>query len=100
MKINNFRGELTDISAKKEPLFTLLLCAQIFAEWEAKEHEREEARQSVKRKHGDDGDQDDDGPVFISYVPLPEQKEIELRVMQRKKQELMACFFHCFCFQI
>lgn len=58
------------------------------AEWEATQREREEARKSVMAQPEPDAD---DEPVFVSYVPLPEQKEIELRVMKRKKQELMVC---------
>jgi pre-mRNA-splicing factor ISY1 len=33
---------------------------------------------------------DDEQPQYISYVPLPEQREIERRVMAKKKSELMA----------
>lgn len=60
----------------------------MLAEWGAKEEERQEAMKRVKSKGGDSGD--DDAAEFVSYVPLPEQKEIELRVLQRKKQELMV----------
>ena len=29
-------------------------------------------------------------PQFVAYVPLPDQKEIESRILDRKKAELMA----------
>lgn len=64
-------------------------CVQLMEEWEAKESERQEAMKRVKHKGATEGDDaEDEG--FVSYVALPEQREIELRVLQRKKQELMV----------
>lgn len=57
-------------------------------EWEHAQAEKREAKRAVMSKD-DDGAQDDEHQ-FVSYVPLPEQKEIELRVMAKKKQDLMA----------
>jgi pre-mRNA-splicing factor ISY1 len=60
-------------------------------EWDAKERERAEVRKGL-RSHGGDGtsQEDDEGPRFVSYVPLPEEEEIERRVVARKKQELLS----------
>lgn len=42
------------------------------------------------RKSGKNQQKSDDGPQYVAYVPLPEQKEIELRVLAKKKHDLMA----------
>jgi pre-mRNA-splicing factor ISY1 len=62
-------------------------------EWQAKEQERQEVVQQLKARQDAslrDAGADADAPQFISYVPLPEQKEIERRVMAKKKEELLA----------
>lgn len=65
---------------------------QIDEEEAAKEAERVAA---LKQLHASSGAEppevtDDGGDEFVAYVPLPEQKEIEMRVMAKKKQELLA----------
>lgn len=42
------------------------------------------------RKSGKGQHDADDTPRYVAYVPLPEQKEIELRVLAKKKHDLMA----------
>lgn len=42
------------------------------------------------RKPGEGKHATDDTPQYVAYVPLPEQKEIELRVLAKKKHDLMA----------
>lgn len=65
---------------------------QLLDDWEAKRKEREETMRQLRTR--EDGTAaaavDDSGQQFVAYVPLPEQKEIEMRVMARKKQELLA----------
>ena len=62
-------------------------------DWETKQKEKAETMRQLRTR--DDGSgaaaaADDSGEQFVAYVPLPEQKEIEMRVMARKKQELLA----------
>ncbi len=56
-------------------------------EWEAKEKERNSALSSVAGGMPEDEPAE---PQYVAYVPLPDQKEIELRVVERKKAELLA----------
>ena len=60
---------------------------QIVEEWQAKESERQAALSSVAG--GTPADEPAE-PQYVAYVPLPDQKEIELRVVERKKAELLA----------
>lgn len=62
---------------------------QIRDEWEAREEERRKMVKSL-RKSGKGQPDADDAPRYVAYVPLPEQKEIELRVLAKKKHDLMA----------
>ena len=62
-------------------------------EWEAREGERRAARERLNASTDASvvgGEGGGGAPRFISFVPLPEQQEIELRVMARKKEELLA----------
>lgn len=36
-----------------------------------------------------EGDRDSGQPRFIAHVPVPSQKEVELALLKRKKQELL-----------
>jgi pre-mRNA-splicing factor ISY1 len=66
---------------------------QKIEEWEAQQQQRKEAVQRLQASTDAslrDTSADGDAPQFISYVPLPEQKEIERRVMAKKKEELLA----------
>jgi len=60
---------------------------QIMEEWQAKESERQAALSGVAG--GMPADEPAE-PQYVAYVPLPDQKEIELRVVERKKAELLA----------
>ena len=53
---------------------------QALAEWEAQEAERQEAYAGVACGMESVSATDGDGPQFVAYVPLPDQKEIEQRV--------------------
>ena len=66
------------------PCFWLL---QIMEEWQAKESERQAALSSVAGGVPTDESAE---PQYVAYVPLPDEKEIELRVVERKKAELLA----------
>lgn len=66
---------------------TLLCLQQIMDEWQAKEKERQAALADVAG--GMPADEPAE-PQYVAYVPLPDQKEIELRVVERRKAELLA----------
>lgn len=63
---------------------------QIREEFEAKEKDKQDMLEMTRNRAGTSGRKDDDEPQYVSYVPLPEQREIELRVMAKKKSELLA----------
>ena len=61
---------------------------------EAKVREKEAAMRELRTRDSAatgavDGEQDS-SQLFVAYVPLPEQKEIEMRVMAKKKEELLS----------
>lgn len=60
--------------------------AQAVAEWEATEAERRQASAGMASAT----EQQPAQPQFVAYVPLPDQKEIEMRVLDKKKAELLA----------
>ena len=67
---------------------TSLVCLpQIMDKWQAKEKERQAALSDVA---GGMPAEEPAEPQYVAYVPLPDQKEIELRVVERKKAELLA----------
>jgi pre-mRNA-splicing factor ISY1 len=84
------------------PCFLPLNAAQAVLEWEEKEHERQAALPGGAQGGGavgmvggrGDGDMEVDGEGdaarFVAYVPLPDQKEIEARVLEKKKADLLA----------
>eukprot|EP00877_Chromochloris_zofingiensis_P010351 jgi/Chrzof1/556/Cz01g20100.t1 len=70
-------------------LFRLHLLA--IAEWEEKEQERQAALAGVTgRMTGTEQQHEDEVPQFVAYVPLPDQQAIEQRVLEKKKQDLLA----------
>lgn len=73
--------------------------AAAIAEWEEKEAERQAAFAAVRGGElgggGGDGQAADGGAAdggasqFVAYVPLPDQKEIEQKVLESKKAALL-----------
>lgn len=74
--------------------------AAAIAEWEEKEAERQAAFAAARGGElggaGGDGQAADDGAAadggasqFVAYVPLPDQKEIEQKVLESKKAALL-----------
>ncbi len=64
---------------------------QAVLEWEEKEHERQQATgaDGVDRER-ERGLEAAETAGFVAYVPLPDQKEIEARVLEKKKADLLA----------
>ncbi len=62
---------------------------QALSEWQDKEEDRQAALANVKGGV-DSTTADNTQQEFVAYVPLPDQKEIELRVMLKKKADLLA----------
>ncbi len=61
---------------------------QALAKWEAEEQQREAALAELGGKAAEQM-----APAemqYVAYVPLPDQKEIEQRVLEKKKAELLA----------
>ena len=61
---------------------------QAMEEWRAREAERDAALASVAG--GTDAVPAADAPQYVAYVPLPDQKEIEARVLEVKKANLIT----------
>lgn len=64
-------------------------CVQALAEWVHKDKDRQAALADVKGGM-DSTTVASDRQEFVAYVPLPDQKEIEHRVMLKKKADLLA----------
>ena len=60
------------------------------AEWQAAAGEREAALAGVAGGMDDAKTGAAAEPQYVAYVPLPDEKEIEARVVERKKAELLA----------
>lgn len=65
-------------------------CLQALAKWQEEESERQAALANVKGglEAGDKAEAEQQ--QFVAYVPLPDQKEIERKVMLKKKADLLA----------
>jgi pre-mRNA-splicing factor ISY1 len=62
------------------------------AAWDALEQERLDAFAAATGKKADKlaAQQQEAEPQFVAYVPLPDQAAIEQRVLEKKKQDLLA----------
>ena len=69
-----------------------------FEEWQEREAERQAALGAVRGGMADGGgaaaggggdDEAAAAPQFVAYVPLPDQKEIEAKVLESKKAALL-----------
>lgn len=63
---------------------------QAILDWEEKEHERQKALAAAGEAQEDAEDAAAHDQQFVSYVALPDNKAIELRVLEKKKQDLLA----------
>lgn len=64
---------------------------QAMEDWDAKEAERQAALASVRGGLEDASSAGDVSAMqFVAYVPLPDQKEIEAKVLESKKQALLS----------
>ena len=59
----------------------------ILSDWEEKEHERQSTLSSAA---GGSRQAEAEEQQFVSYVALPDNKAIELRVLEKKKRDLLA----------
>lgn len=66
-------------------------CVQAIAAWDAQEQERLDAFAAATGRKADKlVAQQEAEPQFVAYVPLPDQAAIEQRVLEKKKQDLLA----------
>ena len=90
-----FRDEEDGILVRVEAEAEAHMRRQAIEEWQEREAERQEAFAAVRGGMADgsgsahDGGGDEDAPQFVAYVPLPDQKEIEQKVLESKKQQLL-----------
>lgn len=93
-----FRDEEDGILEKVEAEAEAPMRRQAIDEWEEKEAERQAAFADVRGGMPEGGAADAGGQgareaatatQFVAYVPLPDQKEIEQKVLESKKQQLL-----------
>ncbi|CAL8463792.1 g3326 [Coccomyxa elongata] len=84
-----FRDEEDGVLEKVEAEAERNVRQKLMEEWAEKEAERQTALAGVAGGM-EDANATADEPQFVAYVPLPDQKEIEARVVQKKKAELLA----------
>ncbi|MEW5302300.1 MAG: hypothetical protein WDW36_005100 [Sanguina aurantia] len=82
-----FRDEEDGVLVRVEAEAEALMRAEAMLVWEEKEHERAKALSGVSRAAAA---AEQDGPQYTAYVPLPDQRAIELRVLEKKKADLMS----------
>lgn len=91
-----FRDEDDGVLLRLEAQAEVEMRQQAVAKWQAKEAERMAAMAAVEGGMGDADDAapagvgEEGGSQFVAYVPLPDIKDIEARVLDRKKADLMA----------
>mmetsp|Transcript_39242 Transcript_39242/g.97176 ORF Transcript_39242/g.97176 Transcript_39242/m.97176 type:complete len:284 (+) Transcript_39242:84-935(+) len=91
-----FRDEEDGVLLREEAESEKLMVESAVREWEFKEAQRE-ADQKRKRggrggAAGGEGDEDDEeaANMFTAHVPLPDQRDIEGMVLEKKKRDLLA----------
>lgn len=88
-----FRDEEDGVLLREEAEAEKAMVAAAVMDWEEKEAQRV---RDQKRRRGQGGDDDDGaedeqgGHGFVAHVPLPDQKDIEGLVLQKKKKDLLA----------
>lgn len=92
-----FRDEDDGVLEKVEAEAEKLVRAEAILEWEEKEHERQLALKGVSTTGGKGGaggrggaDDADEGARFVAYVPLPDQKAIEAKLLEMKRNDLLS----------
>lgn len=85
-----FRDDEDGILEKLEAPAEKRMRAAALSEWQQKETERQAALADVKGGMVNDTATANTQQEFVAYVPLPDQKEIEHRVMLKKKADLLA----------
>jgi len=83
-----FRDEDDGLLVKVEAEAEKQMIAEAVLEWELREHERE--KQAAGASCANELDPADTAQQFVAFVPLPDQKAIELKVLEKKKQDLLA----------
>ncbi|DBA94789.1 hypothetical protein WJX77_004489 [Trebouxia sp. C0004] len=84
-----FRDDEDGVLEKVEAPAEKRMRAQALSEWQDKEEDRQAALANVKGGM-DSTTAENTQQEFVAYVPLPDQKEIEHRVMLKKKADLLA----------
>lgn len=86
-----FRDEEDGLLERLEAEAEAEMRAQAIASWEEQDRLRQSALDEVgARAAAQSSAADQDAPQFVAYVPLPDQREIEQRVLEKKKHDLMA----------
>lgn len=83
-----FRDDEDGILEREEAKAEKAMRAEALAKWEAEEQQQEAALAELGGKAAEQM-----APAemqYVAYVPLPDQKEIEQRVLEKKKAELLA----------
>ncbi|GIL43642.1 hypothetical protein Vafri_1315 [Volvox africanus] len=91
-----FRDEEDGVLERVEAEAEKMIRMQAVLDWEEKEMERQKALSSVAT-HGSAGGgaggaagEGDEGARFIAYVPLPDQQAIEAKILEMKRNDLLA----------
>lgn len=86
-----FRDEEDGILERVEAEAEGPMRRQAIAEWDEREAERQAAFAAVGggMPDADAAAAEQSAPQFVAYVPLPDQKEIEQKVLEGKKQQLL-----------
>ena len=85
-----FRDEEDGVLVAEEAEAERVVKRRMEEEWEAGAGARAAAGDGGAGTAGGVADVADDGPEYVAYVPLPDSKVIEQRVLEKKKADLLA----------
>lgn len=85
-----FRDEEDGVLERVEAEAEKEMRRKAISEWEAEEAKRQEAMAGVKTVADEMENAEDSRNQFVAYVPLPDEREIEKLVLDKKKADLMS----------
>lgn len=85
-----FRDEEDGVLERVEAEAEKVIRTQAVLEWEEKEHERQQALAATSAGARGGAGGDEEGARFVAYVPLPDQQAIEAKILEMKRNDLLA----------
>ena len=85
-----FRDEEDGILEREEKKAEQKIIAEALAEWDEKDKTRAADMKAKGKRGAAEMEDEDETTQFIAHVPLPDTKDIEAKVLEKKKRDLLA----------